>query len=122
MASIWAVILGRYAESEMINMGLGHVSSDDHGGILEVSWKRKMDYWTSPRSAVANVKDLFHLQSWKICPASQEHYANFNTGIVLYEGEIGARPDVPNGIPCSGDQVWNRRCSNAFDVISLRPV
>ncbi|OJJ03909.1 hypothetical protein ASPVEDRAFT_85331 [Aspergillus versicolor CBS 583.65] len=82
----WALVLWRFADTATVQIGMSEMSARGEVGLVRAGLKRRMKLLAASSMGVGAIDELLQEEAWTIQEALETHYADFNTGIVLYEG------------------------------------
>ncbi|KAL5363806.1 hypothetical protein BJX96DRAFT_178400 [Aspergillus floccosus] len=86
MTLVWALVLWRFADTETVQIGMNKLTAKGEGELVNAGLKRRMKLLAASSMAVSAIDELLQEEAWTIRDALETQYADFNTGIVLYEG------------------------------------
>lgn len=106
----WALVLWRFADTATVQIGMSEMSARGEGGLVRAGLKRRMKLLAASSMGVGAIDELLQEEAWTIQEALETHYADFNTGIVLYEGCPNRELDTAT--------VLNQLCKTDDEVIT----
>jgi hypothetical protein len=110
LATVWALVLWQFADTETACMGLTEVLAAGEESFGGIALKRQMKMLAASRNRNRPVKDLFQADEWNMSSINQASHSHFNTGIVLCQqhsrGKLSSTP-AATGFDGSREEAWN---------------
>lgn len=82
----WALVLWRFADTATVQIGMSKTSARGEGELVNAGLKRRMKLLAASSMAIGTIDELLQEEAWTIQEVLETQCADFNTGIVLYEG------------------------------------